>query len=307
MEANQRLPAWFTPEHQKKILDLYRESGGRCVVTHKPCAGKWDINFRTVTTCRWGASCNAPLEPGEMCGRLHKEDPSRPEVPCETVTVGESRWRCAYGDYPCYSAVIIPDDVFPGRKFVIGELVFAFPDEFKEMLPGVRTTDYLRILAKDWRALHADLKRAEQVQEERQMHAGTPATERQLGRFSDIAREIFHEEQPGFYIKSPRIYDTEEKKIIQAGIAPVAGQKWKPVAVVEIPSSSTYDQEKKKWVPVTINVDISPAMKNISKAARNKAIRYGKPLPGPNMFEVEKIVADAVMEYQRTGKEPEIK
>ncbi len=283
MEANQRLPAWFTPEHQKEILKLYRESGGRCVVTHKPCAGKWDVNFRTVSTCRWGASCDAPLKPGEMCARLHKEDPSRPEVPCETITVGESRWRCAYGDYPCYSAVIIPDGVFPGRKFVIGELVFAFPDEFKEMLPGIRTTDYLRILAKDWRQLHADLKRAEQLQEEKQMHAGTPMTERQLGRFSDIAREIFHEEQPGFYIKG-------------YSIMPAEGGRWKPVANVEIPSSSTYDQEKKKWVPETIIVDVTSAMKNVSKAARNKAIRYGKPLPEPNQLDIEKLVAKAVRE-----------
>ncbi len=284
MQVNQRLPAWFTPEYQVEILKLFRESGGRCVVTHKPCAGRWDVNFRTTTTCRWGASCSAPLKPGEMCGRLQKTDPSRPEVPCETVTIGRSRWRCAYGDYPCYSAVIIPDDVFPGRQFVIGELVFAFPEEFAEMIPGIRRLDYLKILAKQLRQLHADLKKAEQESEEKAMHAGTPMTEKHLGRFSDVAREIFHEQQPGFYIKG-------------LSIIPAEGGRWKPVARVEIPSSSTYDQEKKKWVPDTIIVEISSAMKNVSKAARNKAIRYGKPLPEPNQLDIEKLVAKAVIEH----------
>jgi hypothetical protein len=149
----------------------------------------------------------------------------------------------------------------------------------------------MKILIKDWSELDRSLKAAEAESEQRRMHEGVPKTERFLGRFSDVSREIYHDEQPSFYIKALSVIP---------GAGP--GGRALPVAIVELSSSTDYDPTSRKWAPKTLRIDISEAVKTISKNARNKALRYGKPLPGPDQLEVEKIVAKAVM-AERARKE----
>ncbi len=303
-----KLPANMTPD-ELFFVRLFQESGGKCVVSKNQCAGQYVST--AITTCRWSREeCDNPLAPGTMCTRAQKRDPGLPAWPCETVTeVLRSRWKCAWGDYPCYSAVTFMTQSLPPRQIVIGELFFGIPPDFREAIratfedksegellamekvygKGFRwPKDYMTILVREWSNLHRSLKEEQWRAEQKAMHdLGERPGPVRRGRFGSISTEIYQPEQ--FYIKA---YE----------LAPDVHGQMIPVAKVELATSSEWvpdisDPTKGKWAPKVLLVDISQATKNISRSARNKAIRYGKPLPEPNQLDVEKIVSKAVLDY----------
>ncbi len=69
------------------------------------------------------------------------------------------------------------------------------------------------------------------------------------GKFSGVARDIFHESQPLFYREAIGVSATTHK----------------PFAVIRLSSSNT-----------RLHVDLSKALAGLGKNARHKALRYGK-------------------------------
>ncbi len=85
------------------------------------------------------------------------------------------------------------------------------------------------------------------------------------GRFNNISSEIWHNQQPIFYLES----------------LGMDGLKLKPFAKVKLSSSYQY-----------LYVDLGDSLRGISKNRKRKAIRYGKPLPQS----VDNIIAGKVWE-----------
>ncbi|RPJ04009.1 MAG: hypothetical protein EHM36_11425 [Deltaproteobacteria bacterium] len=304
-------PEWITPEHQKLLIDIYNASKGYCVATGRPCKGSYESSAKTY--CKWGVGsvgkeagvCLNPLQEGELCPRGKQQDPSFPLYPCQTVTVGVSRWKCAYGDYPCFSAVILPNPFGitltkeGPKETIIGELMYSKPEYFEDALKirrdeiasltpmerrslenTIRTLqakDYTTILFREWSQLHQQLKAAQWEHERKAMHdLGERKGGRLRGRFTVIGAEIYHADQNEYIIQGiePMI-DPDTLKTI-------------PVARVRLANSTD-----------VILVDISEAKKAYGKNAWNKLMRYGKPLGGPDQFEVEKIVSKEVMQFRQ--------
>lgn len=90
------------------------------------------------------------------------------------------------------------------------------------------------------------------------------------GQFSAIARDVFHDKQPEYYLNG-------------LGISALT---FKPFAKVRIASSY-----------VALYVDIAVALQNVSKAKKRKFLRYGKPLPHEYRNEIDRICRLAVKHY----------
>lgn len=90
------------------------------------------------------------------------------------------------------------------------------------------------------------------------------------GRFNNIGRDIYHGAQPLFFIE-------------RLGMDCL---RLKPFAKVKVASSY-----------MRLHVDISETVKHISRHARRKAIRYGKPLPQSAANEINSLVTSAVRDY----------
>ena len=90
------------------------------------------------------------------------------------------------------------------------------------------------------------------------------------GHFSAISRTIYFDNQPMF-------------TVLGLGIDPLT---FKPFAKVRIASSM-----------VALHIDISEALKPLSKCKRRKAIRYGKPLPNIIAEVVSECASKAVCKY----------
>ena len=90
------------------------------------------------------------------------------------------------------------------------------------------------------------------------------------GMFSAIARDIWHDRQPLFYLEA----------------LGMSGLKLQPFAKVKIASSYFH-----------LYIDLSDSLKGTSKNKRRKAIRYGKPLPQEVEARVSKLVTLAVKDY----------
>ena len=248
-------PKWITPERQTELVRLFRESKGLCVVTHKPCHGKYVLKGAPV--CKWGLSCNNPLTKGATCDKDRRDNKGNTiTVPCDYGPSNVTRWHCGWGDFPCYSALVLDDEVF-GGKVVIGELVYK---------------EYMKILIHDWQALDRDAETARWNKERSLMHTLGETNVQLRGRFSDISRDIYHGDQPVYLITGYSVMFHADKTAY-------------PVANVRLTSSNEI-----------LTVDITSAVKDVSKNARNKAIRYGKPLPEQATFEIEKLCSKAVRE-----------
>jgi len=92
------------------------------------------------------------------------------------------------------------------------------------------------------------------------------------GEFSAIAKEIYHAQQPQFYL---------------LGLG-VSGLTFKPFAKVRLASS---------FIGLHVYVDLSDTLKSVSKNKRRKAIRYGKALPLEIQAKVDKLCNEAVRHY----------
>jgi len=92
------------------------------------------------------------------------------------------------------------------------------------------------------------------------------------GEFSAIAKEVFHSEQPQFYL---------------LGLG-VSGLTFRPFAKVRIASS---------FIGLHVTVDLGDSLKTVSKNKRRKAIRYGKALPKDIQDRIDKVCRQAVRHY----------
>ncbi|MBA7656171.1 hypothetical protein ES703_64086 [subsurface metagenome] len=90
------------------------------------------------------------------------------------------------------------------------------------------------------------------------------------GQFSAIARHIYADSQPLYYLEALGI----------------SGLTFTPFAKVRIASSY-----------MRLYIDLGDALKRVSKNKRRKAIRYGKPLPEPVETNVSVIISQAVKDY----------
>ena len=90
------------------------------------------------------------------------------------------------------------------------------------------------------------------------------------GRFNNISSEIWHTQQPVYYLES----------------LGMDGLKLKPFAKVKL--SSSYQH---------LYVDLGDSLRGISKNKKRKAIRYNKPLPQQANDIVSQLIMEAVKHY----------
>ena len=129
---------------------------------------------------------------------------------------------------------------------------------------------FIETLIDDWKAEDRAQTSLDWKAESKAMHS---LGERRLpirGKFSNIAKDIFFDKQPLFYIEALGI----------------SGLKLQPFAKVKL--SSSY---------MRLYVDLGDSLKAISKNKRRKAIRYAKPLPQEVAVKVSKLVTLAVKDY----------
>jgi len=129
---------------------------------------------------------------------------------------------------------------------------------------------YIEGLIEDWQAedrLEASL---DWQAERKAMHSLGETRLPLRGRWNNIARDIFHDKQPLFYIEAMGI----------------SGLTLKPFARVKLGSSY-----------MRLYVDLGDSLKPISKNKRRKAIRYGKALPKAVSDRIAELVKLAVRDY----------
>jgi len=121
----------------------------------------------------------------------------------------------------------------------------------------------------DWVRDDLEGKRYEQRLADRELHR---LNERGAlrGHFNAISRSIFFDNQPMYELQ---------------GLG-VSGLTFRPFAKVRIASSL-----------VSLHVDITEALKPLSKCKKRKVIRYGKPIPSEILANVSEACALAVSRY----------
>ncbi len=165
------LPKWATLDRRNLLVSLFLDSGGFCVYGHKPCVGSWEET--QTTACAWGFNCSTPQPDGELC--RYKPEPTKPHLPCRYVTAIKKRWRCAYGDYPCYKP-------------------FGSHYEF-----------YADTLIADWKRLDKDDRLADWEAERKAIHSLGERAYPIRGRFSAISKDIFASNQPLYYLEGQSV------------------------------------------------------------------------------------------------------
>jgi hypothetical protein len=128
---------------------------------------------------------------------------------------------------------------------------------------------YVEGLIRYWIAEDRAQREAEWQAERRRIHR-VPDTRFRQGRFDTVSRAEFLARQPDYYLVAMS----------------VDALTFRPVAQVRIPS--TY---------VHLFVEIGPALKGLSKSARRKASRYGKPLPKETQETIGTLVQKAVANW----------
>lgn len=236
-------PKWISPARQAHLAKLFADSQGFCVYGHKPCKGHWTEQKSVV--CAWGKICNSP-NPDKLC-RFKPED-GKPHLPCEVLHLTFTRWRCDYGDYPCYTQ----------KEFVneLGDTVLKGECYFKP---------YAARLIKDWtvddKAQTLATIKAESIASHKTNNRTYPYhSESGFTHFnrsgqphskpdSAVIRDLFYDNQPCFMIE---------------GLT-VNALTFKPCAKVRLASTNQ-----------VCFVDLTEALKPLSKNARRKALRYGE-------------------------------
>ena len=123
-------------------------------------------------------------------------------------------------------------------------------------------------LIRDWIADDREERQALWQVEQRVMHS-LGERDRARGQFDAIAKDVFFAEQPLYYVE---------------GLG-ISGLNFKPFAKVRIASRFT-----------CLHVDISHAVKGVSKNQRRKALRYGK-LPNELWESIDQTCSLAVHHY----------
>ncbi|MBA7667305.1 hypothetical protein ES703_75392 [subsurface metagenome] len=123
---------------------------------------------------------------------------------------------------------------------------------------------------KDWKAEDRQQDSIDWLEERKFLHS---LAERRLpirGQFSNIAKDVFYNEQPSFYL---------------LGLG-VSGLTFKPFARIRLASSYLH-----------LFIDIGDTLKGVGKNKRRKAIRYGKALPVEKQRELDQVCKLAVTHY----------
>ena len=129
---------------------------------------------------------------------------------------------------------------------------------------------YSELLIKDWKHLDTEQRLAEWEAERKALHSLGQRSYPIRGQFSAVSRDIYAESQPLYYLEG------------QA----VSGITLMPFVRVRIASSY-----------IRLYVDLGEALRQVSKSARRKAIRYGKPLPPTIRVAIMRKVMEAVKDY----------
>ena len=129
---------------------------------------------------------------------------------------------------------------------------------------------YIEGLIDGWKAEDREQASLDWKAERKAIHS---LGERRLpirGRFSNIAKDIFFDKQPLYYLEALGI----------------SGVKLQPFAKVKIASSY-----------MRLYIDLGTSLRGISKNKRRKAIRYGKELPKSIQERIAEKVSLAVRDY----------
>jgi hypothetical protein len=124
-------------------------------------------------------------------------------------------------------------------------------------------------VVKDWAEEDTVANRYQRELENKRLHSLNERG-RLRGHFNSISRSIYFDNQPMF-------------ELLGLGIDALT---FKPFAKIRLASSI-----------VALHVDISEALKPLSKCKRRKAIRYRKPLPNTILAAVTEVASKAVSKY----------
>jgi len=129
---------------------------------------------------------------------------------------------------------------------------------------------FIEGLIDDWQAEDREQAKLDWQAERKIMHSLHEKNLPVRGRFNNISSEIWHNEQPVYYLES----------------VSMDGLKLKPFAKVKL--SSSYQH---------LYVDLGDSLRGISKNKKRKAIRYNKPLPRQANDTVSQLIMQAVKHY----------
>ena len=129
---------------------------------------------------------------------------------------------------------------------------------------------FVEYLIQDWRTSDRQEQTALWQSERQRMHSLGEPTHFARGRFGTISKEVYYSTQPTYYL---------------VGVA-MSGITLTPFAKIRMANSF-----------VNLYVDLGTALRKLSKAARRKAVRYGKPLPIEIQDEVDRACKEAVRHY----------
>ncbi len=173
------------------------------------------------------------------------------------------------------SKVTMPKWVSPERQARLVELFhsshgFCVFGHEKCPIPEHHYPVFIDDLIHDWRTDDRQAETAEWERERHRMHSLAEPYYFARGRFGTISKEIFYSQQPSYYL---------------VGVA-MSGITLRPYAKIRMANSY-----------VNLYVDLGTALRTLSKSAKRKAVRYGKPLPLEIRDEVDRACKEAVKHY----------
>jgi len=138
------------------------------------------------------------------------------------------------------------------------------------LVPDHHYEVFIESLIADWQAEDREQSRLDWQAEQRALHNLGEVRLPLRGHFNNIARDIWHTNQPLFYLESLGI----------------DGLRLKPFARVKIGSSY-----------MRLYVNLGDSLRGISKNRKRKAIRYNKPFPREVEARISELVSLAVRDY----------
>jgi hypothetical protein len=126
-------------------------------------------------------------------------------------------------------------------------------------------------LIKDWQAYDREQDRAEWQAEQKRIHSLGEKILPLRGRFSAVAREVYHDQQPLYYL---------------VGLG-MSGLTLRPFAKVRLASSYQ-----------CLHIDLGTSLRHMSKHKRRKATRYGGGIPVAIERNVNALIHSTIM-YDR--------
>lgn len=122
----------------------------------------------------------------------------------------------------------------------------------------------------DWQGEDREARLADWKLERIALHRLAERRQPLRGKFSAIANQIWHDNQPQFYLE---------------GLG-ISGLTFTPFAKVRLAGGY-----------VRLHVNLDDTLRGISKNRRRKAIRYGKPVPKSIQDRINDLIGEAVRHY----------